>query len=65
MPIESRDFTEGRATQLMNELRAAGAVFVKNPADLPSLLNYPQIASVDLPKTMKMSGHIKISDDPI
>ena len=65
VPIESRDFTEGRATQLMNELRAAGAVFVKNPADLPSLLNYPQIASVDLPKTMKMSGHIKISDDPI
>lgn len=65
VPIESRDFTEGRATQIMNELRAAGAVFVKNPADLPSLLNYPQIASVDLPKTMKMSGHIKISDDPI
>lgn len=65
VPIERRDFTEGRATQLMAELKAAGATFVKNPADLPSLLNYPHIASVDLPKTMEKSGHMKISDDPI
>lgn len=65
LPIESRDFTGGRATQLMAELRASGAVFVKNPADLPAMLNYPHIASVDLPKTMEMSGHIKISEDPI
>ena len=63
--IERRDFTGGRATQMMADLCAAGAIFVKNPADLPSFLNYPKIASVDLPKTMKMSRHMKISDDPI
>ncbi len=37
IPIESRDFTGGKATQLMLELKKAGAVFVKHPFDLPPL----------------------------
>lgn len=39
VPIESRDFADGKATQLMAELKALGAVFVAHPSDLPSLLN--------------------------
>jgi len=30
LPIEKRDFTQGRATKLLAELKAKGASFVKN-----------------------------------
>jgi iron complex transport system ATP-binding protein len=39
VPIESRDFTGGKATELMRALRGSGAVFVKHPSDLLELLH--------------------------
>jgi iron complex transport system ATP-binding protein len=37
-PIEERDFTSGKATRLMQQLKACGAVFVKSQTELLSLL---------------------------
>jgi iron complex transport system ATP-binding protein len=39
VPIESRDFTGGKATALLTELRNDGAIFVKHPSELPTLVN--------------------------
>jgi iron complex transport system ATP-binding protein len=39
VPIESRDFTGGKATALLTELRNNGAIFVKHPSELPTLVN--------------------------
>ena len=35
VPIESRDFTDGKATALLGELKKSGAIFVKHPSELP------------------------------
>ena len=59
VPIERRDFTGGKAVQLMSELRQAGAVFVKNPADLPSLLNLSKTKHVVLSEKAALTGHVK------
>ena len=32
VPIESRDFTGGKATALMADLKKAGAIFIKHPS---------------------------------
>ncbi len=37
-PIEIRDYTGGKATRLMQQLREAGAIFVKNQIELFSIL---------------------------
>ena len=37
--IESRDFTGGKATAMLTELRNSGAIFVKHPSELPTLVN--------------------------
>ncbi len=39
VPVESRDFTGGKAAALMAELKQNGALFVKRPYDLLPLLN--------------------------
>jgi iron complex transport system ATP-binding protein len=39
LPIEKRDFTQGRATELLAELKAKGATFVKNVNDLLAVLS--------------------------
>jgi iron complex transport system ATP-binding protein len=39
VPIESRDFTKGKAKALLAELKNKGAVFVKDQTELLSLLN--------------------------
>ena len=54
-PIESRDFTGGKATALMEELRKQGAVFIKHASELPTLVN----ASHDLMELQK-NGHKEI-----
>jgi cobalamin transport system ATP-binding protein len=59
VPIESRDFTGGKATKLMFELKEAGAVFVKNPADLPSLLNLSKTKITALSEKAALAGHVK------
>jgi iron complex transport system ATP-binding protein len=39
LPIEKRDFTQGKATKLLSELRAKGASFVKNASELLVMLS--------------------------
>ena len=39
VPIESRDFTQGQATTLFEDLKSLGAVFVKNQDELLHMLN--------------------------
>ena len=39
VPIESRDFTQGKATALFESLKSMGAVFVKNQDELLHMLN--------------------------
>ena len=38
-PIEARDFTGGKATALMQEVKNYGATFIKTAAELPTLMN--------------------------
>jgi len=64
VPIERRDFTNGKATQLMAELKAGGAVFVKNHSDLLSLLNLPKLSPSEFSK-MTLAGHMKNGDSEV
>ncbi len=58
VPIESRDFTGGKATKLMSQLKEGGAVFVKSPLDVPSLLNGAK-EKPDLSVQTALAGHTK------
>jgi hypothetical protein len=53
--MESRDFTGGKATALMEELRKQGAVFIKHASELPTLVN----ACHDLNGKKEIPGHTK------
>lgn len=48
-PVEKRDFTGGKATALMAELKKQGAIFIKRTSELPALIN----ASHDLMELRK------------
>jgi iron complex transport system ATP-binding protein len=61
VPIESRDFTGGRATAIMRDLKVGGAVFVKHPSDLPSLLNVSKDKLAGLLEHTALTGHVKDS----
>jgi len=54
VPIESRDFTQGKAKALFMELKSKGAVFVKDQNELLSLLNVSderlKMARVETPR---------------
>jgi iron complex transport system ATP-binding protein len=65
MPIESRDFTQGKATKLLSELRSNGAVFVKNQNELLALLNVSE-EKLKLPKeaSPRILGHLKPEESP-
>ncbi len=62
VPIERRDFTDGKATEMMAELRASGAVFVKNHSELLSMLNLPKVSASEFSK-MSLKGHVKTPGD--
>lgn len=51
-PVEKRDFTGGKATELMAELKKQGAIFIKHTSELPALVN----ASYDLMELHKAEG---------
>jgi iron complex transport system ATP-binding protein len=59
VPIESRDFTNGRASQLMAELKVLGAVFVSHPSDLPSMLNISRSKLSALDRPIEILDHLK------
>jgi iron complex transport system ATP-binding protein len=60
VPMEARDFTGGKATALMGELRNHGAIFIKHPSELPTLVNATH-AMIELCKQAKteIPGHLK------
>jgi iron complex transport system ATP-binding protein len=62
VPIESRDFTNGRASQLMAELKVLGAVFVPHPSDLPSMLNISRAKLSALDRPAEIFDHLKPID---
>jgi iron complex transport system ATP-binding protein len=39
IPVEARDFTSGKAALIFAELRKYGAIFIKRPIELPTLVN--------------------------
>lgn len=59
VPVESRDFTGGKATKLMSELKENGAIFVKHQSDLPSLLNLSKNKLTGLSERAALAGHVK------
>jgi iron complex transport system ATP-binding protein len=65
VPIESRDFTQGKAKALFMELKSKGAVFVKDQNELLSLLNVSEeklkMAKVE---TAKFLNHLKPGELP-
>lgn len=65
MPIESRDFTKGKATKLLSELKSNGAVFVKSQNELLTLLNVSE-EKLKMPKeaSSKIQGHLKLEEPP-
>ncbi len=58
VPVESRDFTGGKATKLMSELKEDGAIFVKHQSDLPSLLNLLKNKLTGLSEQAALAGHL-------
>ena len=60
VPVESRDFTRGKAKALMTEMKERGAIFVRNQTELLALLRVPQeklqLAEED---TAKIAEHLK------
>jgi cobalamin transport system ATP-binding protein len=65
VPIESRDFTQGKAKTLLQELKSKGAVFVGNQKELLSLLNVNE-EKVKMPKepAPPILGHLKLEESP-
>ncbi len=59
VPIESRDFTGGKATALMADLKKAGAIFIKHPSRLPTLVNATQAKMELLRRQDEIPGHMK------
>jgi hypothetical protein len=62
IPVEVRDFTNGRATAMFAELRKKGAIFIKHPSELPTLVNatHKSIELCKLDQT-EIPGHLKES----
>ncbi len=59
VPIENRDFTAGKATEMLTELKHLGAIFVKHPSELPTLVNV-SLDKMGLSKQKsEIPGHIK------
>ena len=60
VPIEKRDFTQGKATKLLLELKTRGASFVKNTNELLSMLSVSEGKLKLVPEdSKKLLGHLK------
>ena len=60
VPVESRDFTGGIATTMMAELKKYGAIFIKHPSELPTLVNASHDRmELNKPAQTEIPGHIK------
>jgi iron complex transport system ATP-binding protein len=60
VPIEQRDFTKGKAMKYLTELKSKGAIFVKNPNELLSLLDVSDDKlKITKELSTKIPGHLK------
>jgi iron complex transport system ATP-binding protein len=59
VPVESRDFTGGKATKLMSELKEGGAIFVKRQSEVPTLLNLSKNQKTALSEKATPTDHLK------
>jgi iron complex transport system ATP-binding protein len=66
VPIDARDFTGGKATALMSELRNHGAIFIKSPSELPTLVNATH-DTMELRKhaQTEIPGHVKSAPEAV
>ena len=65
VPVEKRDFTQGKAKKLLTELKNKGAVFVKNQNELLSLLNVSEEKlKIAKEETAKFLDHLKPEEVP-
>ena len=65
VPIESRDFTEGKAAKLFLKLKKMGAVPVKNQAELLELLHVSaEKLNIAKSSTAKLLDHLKPEEKP-
>jgi len=64
VPIEKRDFTQGRASTMLVELKKKGAKFVKNTNELLSLLSVSdeKLKSIEETSSKRMLDHLKTED---
>ena len=62
IPLEDRDFTNGRATAMFAELRKQGAIFINHASELPTLVNatHKTIELCKIDQT-EIPGHTKDS----
>jgi iron complex transport system ATP-binding protein len=60
IPIEVRDFSNGRATAMFDDLKKHGAIFIKHPSELPTLVNATH-KTLELCKNeqTEIPGHMK------
>ena len=59
LPIENRDFTGGKATTLLQVLKEKGAIFIKRPSELPTLVNAARKEEIDRQAQAKLVLHLK------
>jgi iron complex transport system ATP-binding protein len=60
IPVEERDFTNGKATAIFAELREYGAIFIKRPIELPTLVNATHdLIKLQAAKQTDIPGHKK------
>jgi iron complex transport system ATP-binding protein len=65
VPIEERDFTQGKAKALLTELKQKGALFVKNQTELLSLLSISEEkARLVRENSSRMLSHLKCEEKP-
>jgi hypothetical protein len=65
VPIDSRDFTQGKAKVLFMELKSKGAIFVKDQNELLSLLNVSEEKlKTSKVGTAKFLNHLKPGEFP-
>jgi iron complex transport system ATP-binding protein len=60
VPIEERDFTNGKATAMFADLRKHGAIFIEHPSELPTLVNATHnLIELRKLEQAKIPGHTK------
>ncbi|MCK5628301.1 ABC transporter ATP-binding protein [Candidatus Bathyarchaeota archaeon] len=64
IPVENRDFTQGKAKSKLDELKNEGARFVKDPNELLSLLRVSEEKLKTVKEdTSKIPGHLKLEEN--